>query len=46
MRRPQLGEDPLVASLQDAKGNEWDLVKKEEECAGGVRKVTKIAENI
>lgn len=35
MRRPQVEEDPLVASLQDTKGNELDMGREEEECAVG-----------
>lgn len=33
MRRPQIEEDSLVASLQDTKGNEWDMGREEEEHA-------------
>lgn len=28
-------EDPLVASLQDGKGSEWDMGRKNEECGKG-----------
>ena len=40
MRRPQVEGDPLVASLQDAKGNEWDMGREEGEFTVGWGMVT------